>query len=106
MGWKKLPYWLRGGFIGLLFYVVLISICIIWMVYLYSTTNIQDNPEKGLAPRLIMMIPGIILLDTLDMMINITSLKLVIVFSSTTIFYFLIGIFISFIIGKFKGGKK
>lgn len=87
MGWKNLPYWLRGGIIAIIIFIILVVI-----------TSISDRQGTSHPGALIIpLLPGLALTNhTLyrsDLLIN-GFISLII--------YFIIGALIGFIIGKIK----
>ncbi len=78
MGWKDLPYWLKGGIIAL----------IIWIIF-FVLAGIVDFQIKGIIPPII--IGGLY-----------NNLTTVVAYIENAIIYLIIGAIVGLIYGKIK----
>lgn len=115
MEWKKYPYWLKTGLIFALIVFILIMIN-----GLFFGEFSGYYSEYGNYLDIILQIPGEILLSPLGLTQCIyqslpgedyswcpkKSILKFIVYFSTIIFYFLVGVIIGLIIGKLKSKNK
>ena len=89
MGWKERPYWLKGGIIIILFYIL---IGIVFSIYDFATFD----DFKGFFTFMYFVGPGSFIFGIDGPMEFITS------FIFTIAIYFIIGAIIGWIYGKIK----
>jgi len=102
MGWKKLPYWLKGGLIGLL--VGIIYYLILYLIARLFLISIGTIPS-GIPDLLVLFknLPDFIaLIPCQGFCVGEESLVTII---TAPISFFIIGALIGFIISKLKKNK-
>ncbi len=106
MGWKKLPYWLKGGLIG-----IIISIILILVNYIFIL--LEANLPDYITTPLFLLVQFVLLTNPLtylfwgfggfygsNVWFNFTKILFL-----SSISFFIIGALIGFIISKFKSKK-
>ena len=114
MGWKNLPYWMRGGVIGIIIGAVLTIILLFIIVpnfFNKYTTNLNLYEAHGLYFMILLIfwivfIPSIFLLAIGSLGIPLWSIFSIIFLALFLIYYFVIGAIIGLIIGKIKSKKQ
>jgi hypothetical protein len=120
MGWKKCPYWLRGGIIGLLIVIVLGIIGLLLIIFGMDCSGPPIMVRTcvpnimGILGGLVLAIIGFLALFFL-FLINILNINFsgfsififyIISFLIILIFWFLVGTLVGLIVKKVKFKKK
>jgi hypothetical protein len=95
MGWKKLPYWLKGGLIGMFFIIIIFIIGELSGYILYNKWVIIPILNLFFVPSVIILFQP--LYDTNSGLVMGASILLI-----SLILYFIIGAIVGFIINKLK----
>ena len=105
--------WLKGGLLGVVFYIIRIVLFYTFKIILYFTVN-KNCPNCGLdsisqdAPGFIFLIAyilGILNIDSNLFYLVSEEIPLAFVILMMIIIWFIIGAFVSWIIGKIKSEK-
>lgn len=103
MNWKRWPYWLRGGVIGVLILVIILFLSII-LALIGKVDVILNNPFIYIIVKILASPTSILNLFPIDP-INNSILWYCFGIISGVIVYFLIGAVIGWIVGKIKSKK-
>jgi len=108
MGWKDLPYWLKGGLIGVI--VAFFSSLIVQLVELNNLGIIREIFAWLNLPGLIIAaFTGFFRIDFFGGFGSTpaeTLKSIIVVFIFNVLFYFLIGALVGAIVGKVKSKNK
>jgi len=105
MGWKDLPYWLKGGIIGLVFALTLSLVFL--SIHEFRLFGGVDGLFNFIIWIILVLVPGLLINIFFNFSLGEKALSTTFqIFVFSSIFYFILGSIIGWIVGKIKGGNK
>ena len=94
MGWKNWPYWLKGGIIATLIYII---------VSVYTLPQLNLPTPLGIKQLLgLILFPSYLVYFIIGAFIRVTSTTIILIDIISIPLYFIIGAIIGLIYGKIK----
>jgi len=115
MSWKNWPAWLKGGVIGIIFFIIVLLSYIIFNIFTGTTCATDQGAidNCGVQPVLLWGIPEQIILLPVNLLAGVLQYyavnyiyKIILLLFVEICFWFAIGALIGFIIGKIKSRKE